>query len=276
VLAAVQRNAATSTLPLHIGSAEAELVALARGLKPLVRQVVNLSEADATERVLPEGVHAVRGGARDGRVVLYLARDPSLAHEAVAQEGHEGNAALGRLLGYPACCVEFFSRRLDSPLVRRRSNLALARAAAARTRSPVARLNALDLHLFHWISWAPCSFDCEPSRAWADTVAAAFLTHDAQGRARTAEGRTQARAFVERVDVLLGAHRVVWGEAQVSVLGERRGRRFVVRDAWPTWRDHPRRTLGEELSVRAVALAATLRATGLAPWDADLFSFDAG
>lgn len=274
VLERVTRECAISTLPSTFGSGEAELVALVAGLKPLVRQELDGEALEAQrERVATLGLRLFTGATVGSRTRVFLARDEAVAREAIAAETHNDDATMGRLLGYPACCVEAFTAMPEHWLprqrwFRRRTNLALAQAAAARTKMFHGRLNSVDLHLFHYVAWTPCAYDCAPSLAYANAVA-----HELSRRPHGWLGPLEekgAAAFVARADALLSARRLVWREAQVSFTVNERG---DVVDAWPTSRDHPRRVISREQLEREVVLAAYLLSTGTPPRGAVVYAF---
>ncbi|MFO0595101.1 MAG: hypothetical protein U0228_07350 [Myxococcaceae bacterium] len=274
IRAQVERDAATPQLPLRVGSAEVELIALVIGLKPVVRQWLSADNQAHLERVLPPGF-TVEVTEPLGRRLAFIGRDAERVKDAVRAEVEVDDAALGAALGYPPCCVDAFLAQTDTVKVRDRTPLALARACAARSRRADARLNNLDLGLFHWISWSPCSFDCAASLEWVSHAADAFLAYEVSGKRRDARRHAAVGDFVRRADALLRAHRVWWNDAQVSVEGVRQGQRLLVRSAWPTWRDHPSGGLSPELKERAVLVAAALtHRHELTLRDADVFSFE--
>lgn len=87
VLERVTRECAISTLPATFGSGEAELVALACELKPLVRQELTDDALEATrQRGLPGGVALTLGARAGTRTRVYLSRDEARAREAIAAE----------------------------------------------------------------------------------------------------------------------------------------------------------------------------------------------
>lgn len=242
-----------------LGSAQAEELALHRGLKPAIRQSLSRS-ALATQRERCErlGLHCVEIAA-DAGAVLIVARERGRAEAIAALERaprDAGGAPLdageiaehGRLLGFPACCVEAFAQHASAA---GRGTLPGCRAALDATAGALApRLNVLDPEVFHWVSWIPCAFDCAASRSYADRLA----------------GLVAARypVFVRRLDYALGAHRLVASDVvQVSLTGLWRGERLVVERAWPT--AHDRRpgapTLPGDLE-RAEALVAAVRRAG--------------
>ena len=254
------RSAAISrpiTYPL--GSGQGEEIALAAGLRPMIRQLLDRRSLDMA-RARFEKIGFVTGVAprvygptRDGwddtpdelsdeaagaRRALFIGRDRARIDEAIAcdlAKTDEGDRALGRLLGYPRCCVEAFVATS-----RHRLNTDLYAAAAARTKgAPRPRLNGLDLAVFHYISWAPCAFDCALTGAYADAVAARMARWS---------------SFVTKIDEALDAHRlVILDEVQLSLRGAFDGPALVIREAWPTARDrHPMADLDPD-ALEAVA-----------------------
>jgi hypothetical protein len=249
-----------------LGSGQAEEVALAAGLRPLIRQLLDartLRQAQARfERAgLSTGVaQRVYGPTRNGwdhtpealgagdpgsRQALFVGRDRGRIDQAIAcdlAKTDDADRELGRLLGYPRCCVEAFVATS-----RHRLNTDLYAATAERTRGASRpRLNALDLGVFHFISWNPCSFDCAWSLIYADAVAERL-------RRRYAD-------FVARIDEALAAHRLVLlDEVQLSIRGPFDGTSISIDEVWPTARDrHPSAALDPdalEAVARVLALA---------------------
>lgn len=283
-LARARVAAAERPLPYPLGSGEADEVALFAGLKPLVRQLLPPDGvAAARARLAPLGLAlaeaatggtpvARRGSREDpGLRALFVARDPALAREAARLEASpDHDRELGRLLGYPGCCVEAY---LEIPAPRR--NAAVASAAWARTREagrwPRARLNVLDLAVFHYLSWLPCTLACAPSLAYADAVAAHLARRHGQflGAAAGAPSEPACpsgcrhQAFVADVDAALSAHRLLLLEdVQVSLTGDLEGGAVRVVRAWATARDrHPAARL-EAGALEAVARLQAVIAAG--------------
>ena len=173
-LAVARTELATGPRPSALGSGEADEVALFAAIKPLIRQVLPRAElAGARSRferlglALGEATHRVVLPSTEG-TVLFVSRKAATVREALACEAEpDHDLELGRLLGYPRCCVEAYLQ-LAPP---RRNVDAFARASTATLGTFSPRLNTLDLALFHYVSWLPCSFDCALSRAFADAVA---------------------------------------------------------------------------------------------------------
>ncbi|WP_236516959.1 DUF483 domain-containing protein [Sandaracinus amylolyticus] len=242
-----------------LGSGEADEVALCAGIKPLLRQVVRDADVAATRArfealglVVRDAVHRVETASTRGRV-LFVGRDARRVEEAVRVEAApEHDHELGRLLGYPRCCVEAYLA-VPPP----RDNLdAIARGGVGR-----ARLNVLDLAVFHYVSWIPCSLSCALSSAYADAVASHIAERHAQflaGRGARPVSRCppgcRHETFVRAIDDALGAHRLVlFEDVQLSLRGTIDRDVLRVAEVWPTARDrHPDARL-DDLALEAVA-----------------------
>lgn len=105
---------------------------------------------------------------------LYVGRDAGMLAAAKQLDRMSADALetagaveLGRLLGYPSCCIDAFNA-----LERRWPNRIPIAAAAGRTRTFRARLNNLSLTRFAYIAHFPCRYDCPHSLALADAAAA--------------------------------------------------------------------------------------------------------
>jgi hypothetical protein len=261
-----------------LGSGEADEVALFAGIKPLVRQVVpTVTLKDSRARFEALGLatawtaHRAKQATTQG-TVLFVGRDPRLVREAATCEDRaEHDRDLGRLLGYPRCCVEAY---LEVPS-RRRNLDAIARAFARSPSRVSPRLNCLDLAVFHYVSWLPCSFDCELSRVFADAVANHIARHHGQFVARPGQAAREWGAttcppgcrherFVASLDEALAAHRlVVLQDVQVSIVGPYLQGEVRVRRAWPTARDrHPSALLGSEAREAVARVTALVQTRG--------------
>jgi hypothetical protein len=175
-----------------------EWVALCAGVKPALRlwrprAAVAAAAAAATRR----GFATVVADRDDATAILYVARDAGGGPGPARRRGdgaartagrldarlrpRSPHLALGQALGYPRCCVEAYLARLARGVDRlpsgRRAHedhVAAATAAAASARLDP-RCNVFDAeHTHGWLSHYPCRFDCGPSIAYADRVAAAL------------------------------------------------------------------------------------------------------
>jgi hypothetical protein len=258
-----------------LGSGEADEVALYAGIKPLIRQVLPSAQLAAARArfealglAVGEAEHRVALPSTEG-TVLFVGRDPRRVREAVLCEaGPDHDHELGRILGYPRCCVEAY---LEIPPPRRNVD-AFARAAAASGGVFAPRLNTVDLAIFHYISWLPCSFSCAISTAFADAVA----DHIARKHGQFLAGATirpprvicppgcRHERFVAAIDAAHAAHRLlVFEDVQISITGAIDGGVVRVDRAWTTARDrHPAATLTDDAREAAARLVALIAAAG--------------
>jgi hypothetical protein len=281
-VAAARAEALARPIAYALGSGEADEVALYAGLKPLIRQVLPVTQlAAARARFEALGLtigvaeHRVALPSTEG-TVLFVGRDPRQVREAVRCEAApDHDRELGRLLGYPRCCVEAY---LEVPPPRRNVD-AFARARAASEASGgdfAPRLNTVDLAIFHYVSWLPCSFACALSKAFADAVAdhiarkhGQFLASPGRGAASRAPRVScppgcRHERFVAAIDAAHAAHRLlVFEDVQISIAGAREGDGVRVDHAWPTARDrHPDATIADEDREAAARVVALVEAAG--------------
>ncbi|MEZ4265671.1 MAG: DUF483 domain-containing protein [Myxococcota bacterium] len=123
---------------------------------------------------------------------LFIARDAptleeALEHERAASQsaGRErrvAEAKLGRLLGYPACCIRAHVDADDQG-----EDACFQRLLGTPARDPLPAGNNLFLLAHQLISHFPCSLQCEASNALAETALAALeRAHPQRARALTA------------------------------------------------------------------------------------------
>lgn len=255
-----ERDPTARRFSYPLGSGQAEELALSAGLKPVVRQLLRPHEMDAALARIARARLAVRVADKrylrrgsilfdtddpSGVTPVFFGRDAGRVEAAAAAEletsGDEGTRELGRLLGYPRCCVEAF---LDVPVPR--TNLEVARAALARTAgTPLPRLNALDFGVFHYLPWSPCSFDCEPSARYADAVAERVDRFDGAFR-RAIDGALASRRWMLDDDV----------QVSLRAVGS-------TLEAWPTAIDrHPSSVLSDAAAARVSSLLRELELQG--------------
>lgn len=163
-----------------------ELCAVFASVKPTFRTSLRPEDADNVAAALRDlGLHVLRAGQTvtfDGAAyaIVYGALDRAVAEALCDAEAklHRGEEApplqreIGRLLGYPSCCVEAFCER--SGPARRSSAIDDAYRATrdAWVKAPWPRLNPL---LFgertFFVSFEPCSFNCPAALATANAIA---------------------------------------------------------------------------------------------------------
>jgi hypothetical protein len=177
---------------------DAEWIAFSAGLKPAIRRTADLSELARVEAQLRVGdVVVLRAretallGSRE-QAVLYVAR--SREHAEALRESEEGvlpgrkraadarvrHATIGRLLGFPPCCVDAFLQRLDRGVDRLEDRgvggLAEDYVALRSAWGAVAdaRVNPLLMGVrAQLVSFYPCRYDCEVAVGLAEGVRAA-------------------------------------------------------------------------------------------------------
>ena len=265
--------------PYPFGSGQGDEIGLRAGLRPMIREL--LPEAripSAIERYARLGfscevASTLYGPTTDGwlnetlvtsspttRSAVFVGRDRGALEDAVRAELDRNDAeaitSLGRLLGYPRCCVSAF---VETSRERRASELHAA-ALARTTGRPRARLNGLDLAVFHFVPWSPCSYECPHSLRYADALA------ERVERVRP--------AFVASIDRALGRARLMLcSEVQLSIDGAWDGHAVRVEAIEPTAIDRdPRAPLGAvETSVVARALRWLRGAKTVAVLDERLF-----
>ncbi len=172
-----------------------EALAFAIGIKPALR--LSLSPADAAREA---GRWRARGAVvLEGGPMIYVARDLAradalrAAEAAVLPDGSRrapdadvraAHREVGRLLGYPPCCVEGFLGRLERGVeVRPDGSKAAERVVAAevawrRASCHYARLNFLLPRRRALVPFEPCAFDCDAALKYADALWLALQARD--------------------------------------------------------------------------------------------------
>ena len=183
-----------------------ESLAFAIGIKPALR--LRLDGPDAAREELEwlrRGAAVVRGPSG----LLYVARDAAQARAIERAEASilpagpprspgagvcTAHRELGRLLGYPSCCVEAFVGRvvrgvdvLDDGS--RATELVVAVAAAlSRSRRRLAHLNFTLPDRRALLPFDPCAFDCPYAARYARALFDAYLERqEAEARALLSE-----------------------------------------------------------------------------------------
>jgi len=177
-------------------TAPLETLAFGIGIKPALR--VRLAEPAARRR------EAARWRERGAAVVahaglLYVARDEAMAQalreaeapvlpdgplrppDAAVRDAHR---TVGRLLGYPRCCVEAFVERVVRGVEVRagggRADEAVVAAedALRRSRRRHDRLGFFLPGRRALVPFDPCAFDCQPAMLYADALLTAYSERD--------------------------------------------------------------------------------------------------
>lgn len=170
--------------------AELEQLALRVGLKPALRGLVPAHRvARLRERV--RGLALVEAELVPGTAVVYAAREAERAaalrdaeapvlpgRRPSAEEAHVAHREVGRLLGYPRCCVKAYLVRLARGVEVRRDGTRAAEALVAAedailaSRVRHARLNGLVSRPL--VPFVPCRLDCPSALRYADALFAAL------------------------------------------------------------------------------------------------------
>lgn len=246
-------------LAYPLGSAQADVVAMAAGIKPLSRSTLSPEQARrAIARYRHLGFRGLvaedpvnHGGAR-----LYLGPDLARAHAAAKADAAKDDVELGRLLGYPRCCVEAFLAVAEP-----RTTAAVQHARFRGLRGAGhPRLNCIDLHVFHYVPWIPCSPTCALSTRYADAIARAIPTIGP--RALQLRPDVDLAGFVAQIDRALAAHRLhVFADVQVSLEGTADADGVTRARAWATALDrHPDAALSAEAREAVARLVQRVNA----------------
>lgn len=181
------------------------------GLKPALRLCPGTELVAQRIRAEARGLATRVHNGRGGREILYIARDEERAAALAEAEtrslggtdaSFEGHRELGRLLGYPRCCVEAFITRLDqaaSSSVGTGEDYQAVEHALGRTLNAHGRLNPAPLDgQSSLVSHYPCRFDCELSLRYAEAIFGEFSRRwprrddEARGRLMTPVAFTAA------------------------------------------------------------------------------------
>lgn len=164
-----------------------EILFLQSGLKPCARMLIHpdyleeteefcqadglcieladfrvLLTADAGRSYSETGLALGFGSQLDGFHVAYISKDRDLAQAAKTAEYFQDHLSLGRILGYPQCCIDAFMETSKSP------GADHIEAMMARTKRPSHWNNILTRHFdLSVLSHIPCSFDCHESELMA-------------------------------------------------------------------------------------------------------------
>lgn len=172
-------------------AAPLELLAFAIGIKPALRlratpgEIARLRARGAAVEVAGELAYVARDAAWAAALAeaeaLVVPGAPNRAPDGVVQRAHR---EVGRLLGYPPCCVEAFVERVVGGVDVRADGtpaaelVVAAEAALARSTRVLARTSFLLPKREALVPFDPCAFDCEPALRYADALFAAYEARD--------------------------------------------------------------------------------------------------
>ena len=119
--------------------------------------------------VANKGVKVALASKIKGDLFLYVGKDQKLVEQAKQAEAENDHEQLGRLLGYPSCCIKFFKSEYDQEVVKENDYIAPAlrntRQETDGAGSAVSFYNNVILRYFDIgvLSHYPCSFTCSTS-----------------------------------------------------------------------------------------------------------------
>ncbi len=89
-------------------------------------------------------------------VILYISKEKNLSHEASEADAFVRDADLGKILGYPDCCIEFVIKRGSVPSIEESFSLYSSNSSYNPLSWPVAHLFDAGL-----VPHFPCSMQCK-------------------------------------------------------------------------------------------------------------------
>ena len=211
-----------------------EALAFGIGIKPALRLRLSRDRtAPEVRRWRRRGVAVVETAglayiARDEARARALARAEEVIRPGLPQRTPDGEVLaahreLGRLLGYPACCVEAFLERVARgvdvlPDGSRASELAVAfDAALRRSERPRWELSFVLPQRRALVPFDPCALDCAIALRYATALLGAYRERDPDAAAEL-ERRLRAPVRLTRDGVLLESDdpAEAWLEAQLE------------------------------------------------------------
>ncbi|MBW2984652.1 DUF483 domain-containing protein [Candidatus Woesearchaeota archaeon] len=164
-----------------------DIIYVIEGLKPVSRIILSEDYFKSSERVLEDysvsivpsdfkikqeidenrfsnkGVRIPANSKEKGRYFVYLSKKEELAEKAKQLEAEAKHAELGKLLGYPKCCCEFFEKNFPAESKKQNDYVLAALRGSEGFRFPFytnVAIRSMDLNL---LSHFPCNFNCEES-----------------------------------------------------------------------------------------------------------------
>lgn len=191
-----------------IGRVDVEWLAIRAGVKPASRVTISLEHAaQHEERARREGFAVARAAdlvefpGRPPAVILYVSPDAARARALVEVEAPllppipgrvpievaaPLHAELGRLLGFPPCCVDEFGVRLQRGVTRRldrreaHEDFVAAECAVRVSERFLGRLNDLSPdRRARIVTFYPCRYDCAAAADYAGAVYDHAQRHEA-------------------------------------------------------------------------------------------------
>ena len=148
----------------------AKVVILSSDFKLITRKTPGSNYSDLSFKVL-------LNYPKEGKLIIYIAKDGKIAKAAKEADENQDHETLGKLLGYPKCCRDFFKKEFS----REQTDLTLATLKNSKEQPFPWQLNVAARHLdAGLISHFPCSFECEESKRQAQEYYKALEEHNQQ------------------------------------------------------------------------------------------------
>lgn len=164
-----------------------DIIYVLEGLKPVSRIIVNEDSLSDTKEFLEKhkaeiavsdfkisakvdenkytnkGIKLAADSKKKGRYFVYLSKKKELAEKAKQAEAANNHIELGKLLGYPGCCCEFFEKNYPVESKKKNDYVLAALKNSEGFNFPFytnIAIRQMDLNL---ISHFPCNFNCKES-----------------------------------------------------------------------------------------------------------------
>ncbi len=134
------------------------------GLKVSISNFKVKKESDFLRGYSDKGFILDKNSREKGNFFVYASRDSESVEKAKIFEDKNDHASLGKILGYPDCCVKFFSENFLIESKRKNDYILPALKNSSGWKFPFvnnAAIRHMDISL---LSNFPCSFGCEESR----------------------------------------------------------------------------------------------------------------
>jgi len=124
-----------------------------------------VEKADRTYGYSDKSVKLDRKSDKKGYFFVYSSKDKKKAKQAMVFEEEDNHLELGRMLGYPECCCEFFKRKIEEKKI----DMTLDSLESSKGYVlPFLANNAARHFDLSLISHFPCSFNCEKTKEIAE------------------------------------------------------------------------------------------------------------
>ncbi len=122
-----------------------------------------IQEKDRSRNFSDKGIKVSRDDPRTGDLFCYVSKKGSLADKARRAESRGNSVALGRLLGYPECCITQFKKEESAAAKRNNDFISYSFRASKGISYPWQANYCMRVFDISLISHFPCSFHCQGS-----------------------------------------------------------------------------------------------------------------